>query len=53
MMVSDFGTLKKTAVLNSGSGSYPLVQFGEILKQVQNDISKKFQIYLDRNTVAL
>jgi len=35
-------------MLNPDSASHPLVQFGEILKQVQDDTSKKFQICLVR-----
>ena len=35
-------------MLNPDSASHPLVQFAEILKQVQDDTSKKFQISLAR-----
>ncbi len=35
-------------MLNRDSASHPLVQFGEILKQVQDDKSRKFQISLVR-----
>jgi hypothetical protein len=37
---------QKTVMLNPDSASHPLVQFGEILKQVQDDRSRKFQIFL-------
>jgi len=33
-------------MLNTDSASHPLVPFGEILKQVQDDKSQKFQIGL-------
>ncbi len=38
--------------LNPDSASHPLVQFGEILKQVQDDKSGKFQISLVRSLIG-